>query len=72
MVGSAQTKYKLTKNGKLEKVETFKESNTKDTGYVLMIKDSAYNVYVSSKGKYFIKRVSAKTGKPYRKYITIE
>ena len=45
-----------------------KEKETK-TSYTYVINGVSYPVYLSSKGKAFIKRISKKTGKEYKMYI---
>ena len=50
--------------------DTASRPKAKKTDYVYVEKDGqAYPVWVSSKGKYFIIKVSKRTGKEYRKYL---
>ena len=50
--------------------DTVSRPKAKKTDYVYVEKDGqAYPVWVSSKGKYFIIKVSKKSGKEYRKYL---
>jgi len=50
--------------------DTASRPKAKKTGYVYVEKDGqAYPVWVSSKGKYFIIKVSKRTGNEYRKYL---
>lgn len=53
-----------------EQKDTTVRPKAKQTDYVFVDKDGqAYPIWVSSKGKYFIVKVSKKTGKEYRKYL---
>lgn len=45
------------------------EGKETKTQYTYTIKGQVYPVYLSSRGKAFIKRVSAKTGKEYKQYV---
>lgn len=50
--------------------DTASRPKAKKTDYVYVEKDGqVYPVWVSSKGKYFIIKVSKRTGKEYRKYL---
>ena len=50
--------------------DTASRPKAKKTDYVYVEKDGqAYPVWVSSKGKYFIIKVSKRSGKEYRKYL---
>lgn len=54
----------------IEQSDTASRPKAKKTDYVFVEKDGqAYPVWVSSKGKYFIIKVSKKTGNEYRKYL---
>lgn len=72
LITSAQQTYKLNSKGKLESTTEVNIPKFKNSGYTLDLKDSTYVVYISTKGKYFINRVSGKTGKIYKQYITVE
>jgi len=68
---SAQT-YKQVGN-ELVKVETVStKAQPVKTKLTVTIKDIVYPVYKSTRGKYFIKRVSKNTGKEYNQYLKIE
>lgn len=54
----------------IEQSDTASRPKAEKTDYVFVDKDGqAYPVWVSSKGKYFIIKVSKKTGNEYRKYL---
>ena len=54
----------------IEQKDTVQKPKAQETDYVFVDKDGqAYPVWVSSKGKYFIIKVSKRTGKEYRKYL---
>jgi len=52
-------------------VNRTKKPTYKDSGLTFTIKGKSYPVYISKRGKYFIIRTSEKSGKKYRKYLTI-
>lgn len=69
----AQVKGKL--NGKVITQTTSTKSKTPATKTDMVFKDSKgkeYPVWKTANGKYYIIRTSAKTGKEYKQYITIE
>lgn len=54
----------------IEQKDTVQKPKAQETDYVFVDKDGqAYPIWVSSKGRYFIVKVSKKTGKEYRKYL---
>ena len=62
----------IVRKGKtfIEQSDTASRPKAKKTDYVFVEKDGqAYPVWVSSKKKYFIIKVSKKTGNEYRKYL---
>lgn len=64
---------KVTKDadGNYVSVSTKRETKAKDTGKVFIDKQGKrYPVYVSENGKLFCMRVSKKTNKEYRYYLT--
>lgn len=68
---TAQT-YKKVGN-ELVKVETVStKTQPVKTKLTVTIKDIVYPVYKSTRGKYFIKRVSKNTGKEYNQYLKIK
>lgn len=49
---------------------TTSKSKAQKTGYTYKDTDGkSYEIYLSAKGKAFIKRISKKTGKEYNKYL---
>lgn len=68
---SAQTKVQSSSDGVYKAITTTKEhSKPVDTGKVFQdAKGVKYPIYQSEKGKHFILRTSAKSGKQYRYYI---
>jgi len=68
---TAQT-YKKVGN-ELVKVETVStKTQPVKTKLTVTIKKIVYPVFKSTRGKYFIKRVSKNTGKEYKQYLKIE
>jgi archaellum component FlaG (FlaF/FlaG flagellin family) len=68
---SAQT-YKKVGN-ELVKVETVStKAQPVKTELTVTIKDTIYPVYKTTRGKYYIKRVSKNTGKEYKQYLKLE
>ena len=67
---SAQT-YKKVGN-EFVKIETTTKTPPVKTELTVTIKETTYPVYKSTRGKYFIKRVSKNTGKAYNQYLKIE
>ena len=56
----------VAKNTKGEK----KASEAKKTDYTFVVDGKSYPVYKGAKGGYYILRVSKKTGKEYKYYVT--
>lgn len=64
----SQTTYKVVgKTLVAEKTST--TINETKTDLTTTIKDVVYPVYITKSGKYYIKRVSAKTNKEYKQYL---
>lgn len=71
----AGAQQKVTKDSSgVYKNLTVKKATTppKQTGnYYLAPDGKKYPIYVSENGKFFVVRISKKTGKPYRQYLAI-
>jgi hypothetical protein len=72
----AQTKIPTYKVGNDNKLIGLKVEKDKVavmlTPYTLVLNDTLYNVYKTSNNKYFIVRLSKKTGNSYKYYINIK
>jgi len=68
---TAQAQEVIRKGNTFEQVSKKKQKETyKLTQYTYIASDGTkYPIYISEKGKYFIFRKSAKTGKEYRQYL---
>lgn len=68
---TAQSQEVIRKGNTFEQVSKKKSKETyKLTQYTYIANDrKKYPIYISEKGKYFIFRKSAKTGKEYRQYL---
>jgi len=67
----AQTKIVKSADGVYESVKTERKTEAIKTEYIFRDdKGETYPIYQSKNGKYFVKRVSKKTGKEYNYYVT--
>lgn len=67
----AQTKIVKSADGVYESVKSERKSEAVKTEYNYRdSKGETYPIYQSKNGKYFVKRVSQKTGKEYNYYLT--
>lgn len=61
----------IIRNGNCFSVETVKSNDVK-TEYTFKIKDVEYPIYKTSKNKFYILRISKKSGKEYKYYLPEE
>ena len=72
MNAQSKPEYKIEGN-KVVRIEQPKQaSKAVKTELTTTIKGKVYPVYKSSRGAYYIERVSAKSGKTYKQYLKIE
>lgn len=67
---TAQTTYRIEGNTLVSNAEA--KIAPQMTQYTLTIDNTVYRVYLTSKGRYFINKVSKKTGKTYKQYLKVE
>ena len=73
MAAGAQTKVKVNAQGDYVSVSTRPASTAKPTGKHYVTRDGQrLPVWQTSTGKLFVNRISKKTGKTYRAYLTVE
>lgn len=73
MAAGAQTKVKVNAQGDYVSVSTRPASTAKPTGKHYVTRDGQrLPVWQTSTGKLFVNRISKKTGKTYRSYLTVE
>lgn len=66
-----QTKITKSADGVYESVKTERKTEAIKTEHIFRdSKGDTYPIYQSKNGKYFVKRVSKKTGKEYNYYLT--
>lgn len=63
----------IVKEGKTFKVQTTQTTNEQQTEYTWEDKKGVkYPIFISKKGACYIKRISSKTGKEYKQYLSKE